>query len=45
MVYNFLISCWDGRMADEHIKRKQKEKAAMSSASDMLRSRFGEIPE
>lgn len=45
MVYNFLISFWDGRMADGHIKRKQKEKTALSSASDMLRSRYGEIPE
>lgn len=32
-------------MADEHIKRKQKEKAAMSSDTDMLCSRYGEIPE
>ena len=29
-------------MADGHIERKQKEKTAVSSASDTLRSRYGE---
>lgn len=32
-------------MADEHIEIKQKEKTAVSSASDTLRSRYGDPSE